>query len=86
MKKFLAVCLIIAVASSVAMFAAGGREAEPTSAKIGFIGPMTGDYANYGDLISKGALVAIEEKNATGGIAGKIPVELIIEEIGRAHV
>lgn len=52
----------------------------PDSVKLGFIGPMTGDYANYGDLISKGALVALEEKNATGGIAGKIPVELIIED------
>ncbi len=80
MKKLLAVCLIIAVASTAAVFAAGGQESAPTSAKVGFIGPMTGDYANYGDLISKGALVAIEEKNATGGIAGKIPVELIIED------
>jgi branched-chain amino acid transport system substrate-binding protein len=52
----------------------------PSSVKVGFIGPMTGDYANYGNLISKGALVAIEEKNATGGIAGNIPIELIIED------
>lgn len=80
MKKVLAVCMIVALASTMALFAAGGQEAAPSSAKVGFIGPMTGDYGNYGDLISKGVLLAIEEKNATGGIAGKIPVELIVED------
>ena len=48
--------------------------------KLGFIGPMTGDYANYGQLISKGAQLAIDEKNATGGIAGKAQIHLIIED------
>ncbi|MCK9287989.1 MAG: ABC transporter substrate-binding protein, partial [Sphaerochaetaceae bacterium] len=48
--------------------------------KLGFIGPMTGDYANYGQLISKGAQLAIDEKNATGGIAGKAQIQLIIED------
>ncbi|MGI6466997.1 MAG: ABC transporter substrate-binding protein [Sphaerochaetaceae bacterium] len=80
MKKILTLILIVALAGSFTLFAAGGKEADPTSVKIGFIGPMTGDYANYGDLISKGALVAIEEKNATGGIAGKIRIDLVIED------
>ncbi|MEA5030550.1 MAG: ABC transporter substrate-binding protein [Sphaerochaeta sp.] len=80
MKKVFAVIMIVALASTMAVFAAGGKEAAPSSVKVGFIGPMTGDYANYGDLISKGVLLAIEEKNATGGIAGKVKVELIIED------
>jgi branched-chain amino acid transport system substrate-binding protein len=80
MKKVFAVFMIVALVSSMALFAAGGQETAPSSVKVGFIGPMTGDYGNYGNLISKGALIAIDEKNATGGIAGKIPVELIIED------
>ncbi|MGE0075363.1 MAG: ABC transporter substrate-binding protein, partial [Sphaerochaetaceae bacterium] len=80
MKKVFAVIMIVALASTMAVFAAGGQETAPSSVKVGFIGPMTGDYANYGDLISKGVLMAIEEKNATGGIAGKVKVELIIED------
>lgn len=80
MKKVLALVMIVALASTMSVFAAGDQEAAPSSAKVGFIGPMTGDYGNYGDLISKGILLAIEEKNATGGIAGKIPVELIVED------
>ncbi|MDD5077070.1 MAG: ABC transporter substrate-binding protein, partial [Sphaerochaetaceae bacterium] len=54
--------------------------AKVENVKLGFIGPMTGDYANYGQLISKGAQLAIDEKNATGGIAGKAQIQLIIED------
>lgn len=72
--------MIVALLGSMSLFAAGDKEAAPSSVKIGFIGPMTGDYSNYGDLISKGALVAIEEKNAKGGIAGKIKIDLVIED------
>lgn len=80
MKKFFAVLMIVALTTTMTVFAAGGKETEVSSVKLGFIGPMTGDYGNYGDLISKGVLLALEEKNATGGIAGKIPVELIVED------
>ena len=79
MKKILTVLMIVAIMSSVAIFAAGSTESAST-VKVGFIGPMTGDYGNYGDLISKGVLLAIEEKNATGGIAGKVQIELVIED------
>ena len=48
--------------------------------KIGFMGPMTGDYANYGQLQSKGIQLALDDFNAKeGGIAGK-PVQLVIED------
>jgi len=80
MKKILSLIMIVALLGSMSLFAAGDKEAAPSSVKIGFIGPMTGDYSNYGDLISKGALVAIEEKNAKGGIAGKIKIDLVIED------
>jgi ABC-type branched-chain amino acid transport systems, periplasmic component len=40
---------------------------------------MTGDYANYGILISQGVKLAVEEQNAKGGINGA-PIELIVED------
>ncbi|MDD3823005.1 MAG: ABC transporter substrate-binding protein [Sphaerochaetaceae bacterium] len=80
MKKVFAAIMIVALVGTMTLFAAGGQEAAPSSVNVGFIGPMTGDYANYGNLISKGALVAIDEKNAAGGIAGKIKINLIIED------
>ncbi|MCD8361811.1 MAG: ABC transporter substrate-binding protein [Lachnospiraceae bacterium] len=38
--------------------------------KIGVIGPMTGDYAQYGLGVYNAALIAAEEINAAGGING----------------
>jgi len=78
MKKVLALTLIMVLACSSALFAAGGTEAQ--TVKVGFIGPMTGDYANYGQLISKGAQLAVDEKNASGGIGGKVQIQLVIED------
>ncbi|MEJ5285182.1 MAG: ABC transporter substrate-binding protein [Brevinematales bacterium] len=47
--------------------------------KIGFMGPMTGGAANYGKLMSQAVKMAVEEKNAEGGIGGK-KIQLIIED------
>lgn len=48
--------------------------------KIGFSGPLTGDGANYGKLMTQAITIAVDEKNATGGIGGKIKVRLIAED------
>lgn len=61
-----------------ALFAQGSSEA--ASPKVGFIGPMTGDYANYGVLSNNSAMFAIEQLNAKGGIAGKVRVTLVTED------
>jgi len=47
--------------------------------KIGFIGPLTGDYANYGVMMSQAVKIAVAEKNAAGGIDGKM-IELVAED------
>lgn len=47
--------------------------------KIGFIGPLTGEYANYGKLMTQAVKIAIEEKNAKGGING-IELKLVAED------
>ena len=37
---------------------------------LGLIGPMTGDYANYGTSVRDGAQIAVDEINAAGGVNG----------------
>lgn len=47
--------------------------------KIGFIGPLTGDYANYGKLMTQSVKIAVQEKNEMGGI-GEYKIKLISED------
>ena len=79
MRKILLVLLCLC-ASICSLFALGSSESKDAgSYKIGFIGPMTGDNANYGIRISNAVKLAVSEINEKGGINGK-PVELIIED------
>ena len=38
--------------------------------KIGSAGPMTGQYAAFGEQLKRGATMAVEEINAAGGVNG----------------
>lgn len=71
MKKILAVILAVSVVA--VCFAACGKEpaadAEKTI-KIGGSGPLTGDYAQYGQGVRNGAQLAINEINEAGGVNG----------------
>ena len=78
MKKFLAIALI-AVVAMTAVFANGSSESASSEIKIGFIGPLTGDYANYGSLCRQAVQMAIDECNAKGGVNGST-VKLIAED------
>ena len=78
MKKSLFVLLAVLVVFAFPVVAQGGKEG--ASPKIGFIGPMTGDNANYGVLSNNSAILAVEQFNAKGGIDGKIPVVLVTED------
>ena len=67
-KKALGVAAAVAMAATslpTAVFAEGEE-----TFKIGVIGPMTGDYAQYGTNVYNAAVVAAEEINAAGGING----------------
>ncbi len=67
MKKSLYVFVaLVALFAMVAapMFAQGGGEA--SSPKIGFIGPMTGDNANYGVLSNNSAILAVRAVQCQG--------------------
>ena len=67
-KKVLCLTAAAAMVASAVMPTAVFAEEE--TFKIGVIGPMTGDYAQYGVGVYLGAQVAVEEINAAGGING----------------
>lgn len=73
MKKFVA--MLLAVAMCVACMTACGAPAasnagDGSTIMIGGVGPLTGDYANYGTSVRNGMVQAVAEINAAGGING----------------
>ncbi|NSW53595.1 MAG: branched-chain amino acid ABC transporter substrate-binding protein [Anaerolineae bacterium] len=93
MKKLSVLLVIVMLATALA--ACGSKvpeacESDPLgcaviekgeTVKIGMAGPMLGDYAMFGKDISQGAMVAIDEVNAAGGLEG-FNFELIAEDTG----
>ena len=73
MKKFVAM-MLAAVMCLACMTACGAPAAsnvsDGSSIIIGGVGPLTGDYANYGTSVRNGMVQAVEEINAAGGING----------------
>ena len=47
--------------------------------KISTVGPMTGQYASFGEQMQRGAEMAVADINAAGGVLGQ-KVELIVED------
>ena len=80
MKKLLTVLLSAALV--LTMFAScskkdgnengndNNKNASETDLVIGGIGPLTGDYANYGNSVKNGATLAAKEINEAGGVNG----------------
>ncbi|KKW42691.1 MAG: Branched chain amino acid ABC transporter [Candidatus Magasanikbacteria bacterium GW2011_GWA2_56_11] len=56
---------------------AAGKTAGPI--KIGFVGPMTGDAASYGENMQAALNIAVSEVNSAGGINGR-RLEIITED------
>lgn len=67
-KKVLSVT--VAAAMAVTAMAPVSVFAEGETFKIGVIGPMTGDYAQYGTNVYNAAKIAADEINEAGGING----------------
>ena len=55
-------------ASALVALTAGGAQAEIT---IATAGPMTGQYAIFGDQMKRGAEMAVKDLNAKGGVLGE---------------
>lgn len=73
MKKFMKiVCLMLAMAMAFGCMTACAStgKADDKDVLLGLIGPMTGDYANYGTSVRDGAQIAVDEINAAGGVNG----------------
>ena len=79
MKKVF--CLFMAIAMTVSMLVGCGSSGsgegsnDGATVKLGLIGPMTGDYANYGTSPRDGAQVAVDEINAKGGVQFELRYE-----------
>ncbi len=74
MKKVL--CMVMALAMVVALGAMSASASAADTIKIGWLGPLTGGVAQYGEAVKSGVDLYIEQLNAAGGINGK-QVELI---------
>ena len=68
LKKVLSVTAAAAMVAAMLPTAVFAEDAE--TFKIGVIGPMTGDYAQYGTNVYNAAVIAAEEVNANGGFNG----------------
>ncbi|HLD12441.1 MAG TPA: ABC transporter substrate-binding protein [Candidatus Nanoarchaeia archaeon] len=61
------------------LFLMACSSAEKTTVTLGYITPLTGEVANYGESSRGGAEIALAEINAAGGIDG-MPLQLIFED------
>ncbi|MBR4295535.1 MAG: ABC transporter substrate-binding protein [Clostridia bacterium] len=61
---------VLMIASCVVLSSCGNEKKADDVLVIGGVGPLTGDYANYGNSVKNGAEIAVAEINAAGGING----------------
>lgn len=59
-----------------------GCKAQPETIRIGFVGTLTGRYSDLGVSGRDGVILAVEEKNGSGGLAGR-PIELLVRDDGQ---
>ncbi len=64
MKRFFAVCLTAAAATI-------GISTASAEILISTAGPMTGQYASFGEQMKRGAEMAVQDINAKGGVLGQ---------------
>ncbi len=57
----------------------GGSKDAGKIIKIGMVGPLTGDYATYGQSVKNGVQTAVDEINEQGGVNG-FTLQLIAED------
>ncbi|MFV0414069.1 MAG: ABC transporter substrate-binding protein [Oscillospiraceae bacterium] len=64
-------------AAASAPAASGSASASTESVRIGVISPNTGNLAAYGEAVTNGIKLAIEEINAAGGVLGGRSLEVV---------
>jgi branched-chain amino acid transport system substrate-binding protein len=82
-KNFVGRLLSVAAAAvmvlGVVQSDANAQAAAGEARKVGFLMPLTGGSGKLGQMMMEGSALAVEEVNATGGVAGR-PLELIPED------
>ncbi len=73
MRKF----QIATLAATVALGAAWSASAQDIT--IATIGPITGQYASFGEQMKRGAQMAVDDLNAKGGVLGH-KIKLVVED------
>ena len=68
-KRIAAAAMATAMALSVA--ACGGSKKDSDKIILGYMGPLTGESALWGEVESNTLKMLVEETNAKGGIIGK---------------
>ncbi len=83
MKKsaigLLVVVAIVAVAAIGYFTLQEEQEVQVSDLKIATVGPMTGQYASFGEQMKRGAEMAVADINAAGGVLGR-QLQLIVED------
>lgn len=62
--------LIAALIGSLVLAACNGDD-DPDTTTIAIVGPVTGQYASFGQQMKNGGEMAVEDINAAGGVLGK---------------
>ncbi|HUZ17827.1 MAG TPA: ABC transporter substrate-binding protein [Spirochaetia bacterium] len=75
-KQFVLVGIVV---TALALLFSGCAKGAEKTINLGFIGPLTGDAANYGKLMTQAIKIAVEERNAKNGIGG-MKVNFIAED------
>lgn len=75
----LVVAVIIVAIVLIKQPAGNDIAATGDTVKIGFVGPLTGEAASYGEPMKQGVELAVSQINANGGVNGK-QVEVIYED------
>jgi len=74
MKRKVSILTAVVLLLTTLLVPALAESAEPV--KIGAIAPTTGSLATYGESVTNGIKLAIEEINANGGVLGGRPLEV----------
>ena len=83
-RRIICALALAAVLSAGSLFAAAAPAAAQTEVKVGLIAPMSGPWARQGDLMLKGANLAIDDINKAGGIKsmGGAKLKLLVFDAG----
>ena len=79
-RKLIVFGFVMALVAAACSSSDGTTPGETGPIKIGIIADLTGPFTTYGTSLSNSALLAIDEINADGGIAGR-QIEVIVEDI-----